>query len=60
MKIVQRYCKNCGKICKHTKTKEDTGFERIFMGIMTLGFAEMVNANIYQCGKCGKVSKILP
>ena len=57
MKIVERYCKKCKALTKHTVEKETKGFERIFGAIVTVGFAELGNDTIYMCVKCEKETR---
>jgi hypothetical protein len=52
MKIVERYCKKCKALTKHTVEKETKGFERVFGAIFTVGMTELDNATIYMCVKC--------
>lgn len=47
------YCPKCKKATLHTKKCEWNGFERIFLGISTLGMAEIVADKWVKCEECG-------
>lgn len=52
MGFENRYCSRCKMITDHTKKKEDGGFARIFMGLVTAGFSELMNDTLYMCTRC--------
>jgi len=57
MKIVERYCKQCKVLTKHTVEKDIKGFERVFGAVFTVGFSELGNETIYMCVKCEKETR---
>lgn len=57
MKIQTIYCRECEENTQHEIRKEVTGFERVFFGIVTLGFAEGLNDTIIECLKCGETKR---
>lgn len=52
MKIERRYCKKCKKITEHVVERDEVGFERIFLGIVTVGFSEALNRYYFMCSNC--------
>lgn len=57
MKFIKAYCPACKKETLHTvKSKNsygDSGIERIFFSIFTLGFSELDAYKVIKCKDCG-------
>ena len=52
------YCRECGKVTVHKKICADIqGVERLFWGIFSAGFSEMVMDYYWQCEKCGEITR---
>lgn len=60
MKYIKKYCKTCKKITEQEATKHSTGFERVFFGVFSLGFSEIINDTILFCTGCETVRSYPP
>lgn len=59
-KAEQRYCRKCSEYTLQDKTTMDSrdpdGAERVFLGVVTMGFAELMRDPAWECQKCGNVT----
>ena len=54
MRQIIKYCPFCKRGTIHSIEHDFSIAERIFLGITTLGFSELVNDKNYRCEECGK------
>lgn len=61
MQTKLRWCKRCDRETPHDIWKEvfpNTGaIERIFFGIGTIGFSELITTKCTECQRCGKIRR---
>lgn len=52
------FCWDCGKeTVNRVIDREFSGFERLFLGIVSLGISEIGNTKTGECRKCGRINK---
>ena len=62
MKTINTYCPICDRTTAHTiyttNSYGETGFDRLFSGIVTLGMSEIDSLTVIKCINCGKESEL--
>lgn len=51
-----RYCKRCKRATIQNKEYDTNAFERVFAGIFTIGFHELIVKRWWRCAECNTVN----
>jgi len=54
--MIKKYCEKCRKGTIQIKECNNTTGERILIGLITLGFNELMVEYFYECTDCGTIN----